>query len=357
MLPLLHQYLQAVPASGVPHTIMTTLASGAREYVVWNLHLHNELLRLLAVFNHANIPVMPLKGPWLAGLLYGDVTLRPTGDLDLLVRKEHLAKAERLLRESSYMHGRLREHEGDSYHYTFVRADHYTAPITVELHWDIVRTHIARRDIEEVWSAASRNEWHEREIWTMSTPDLFLILCENAAKDTFGFFKQLVDIGLLIERFGATWSWSALAQTIQAAHLRTRVFLTLCLTHELCDSQVPGDFLTAIRPPQGVSWSVGIRLFRRRGGVLHATRADIGPPLNTILTLLWEDSWRGQLRHLHRLVLPPAGYQARWTALPSSSSAWRWYPLWIGHTIGQALRLLVRMSNRKRQQEVTERGT
>src|SRR5581483_8569352 len=325
---------------------------GAREYVVWNLHLHGELLRLLAVFNRATIPVMPLKGLWLADLLYGDVTLRPTGDLDLLVRKEYLAHAERLLRESGYAHGRLREHEEDSYHYTFVRADHRTAPVTVELHWDIVRTHIARRDIEEVWSAASCGEWHGRKIWTMSGPDLFLILSENATKDTFGFFKQVVDVGLLIERYGPTWSWSALARTVQAAHLRTRVFLTLCLAQELCGSQVPGDFLAAIRPPQGLSWRVGVRLLRRRGGVLHAARADTGPPLNTILTLLWEDSWRGKLRHFRRLVRPPSSYHARRINVPPSASAWRWYPLWIRYAVGQAF-LLVRMIRRKRRQEDT----
>ena len=342
VVPLLSRHLQAVPAETVPDAVRETLAVRMRERLGRNLQLQREVLRVLGAFNHATIPVIPLKGPWLGELLYGDVTFRTTGDLDLLVQQHDLDSAEQVLKDLGYTRGRHREHEEESYHYTFVCDDQRTLPVLVELHWDIVRAHIARHDMADVWNAASRGEWHEREIWTMSAPDLFLILCQNAAKDTFGFLKQLVDVALVIERYGATWSWSALAHTIRTAQMRTRVYLTVFLTQQLLGSQIPADFLVAIRPPRGISWHVGQYLFHRRGGVLHTARADVGPPLNPILTLLWEDTPRGKLRHLRRLVFPSASYQARWTGQSVSTPLWWWYPLWIGQALRYAFRFLLR---------------
>ncbi|NOT58584.1 MAG: nucleotidyltransferase family protein, partial [Deltaproteobacteria bacterium] len=340
IVPLLSRYLHAVPLEMVPDTVRKTLAVLMRENLVRNLYLQQELLRVLAALNQAALPVMPLKGPWLSELLYGDVTLRMTGDLDLLVRPHDLEAAEQILQELGYRRGRPREHEEESYHYTFVSDDRRALPVTVELHWDIVRAHIARRDMAEVWSGATRGEWHGREIWTMAPPDLFLILCQNAAKDTFGFLKQLVDVALVIERWGATWSWAALAHTIRTARMRTRVYLTVSLTRQLLGSQVPADFLAAIRPPPGISWHVGQTLLRWRGGVLHTARADVGPPFNPILTLLWEDSWRGKVRHLRRLIFPSASYQARWTGQSPATSLWRRYPLWLSQVFGHFFRFL-----------------
>jgi hypothetical protein len=351
VVPLLSRHLRAVSAETGPEAVREALTVRMRENLVRNLHLQQELLRVLAALNQAALPVMPLKGPWLGELLYGDETLRMTGDLDLLMQPRDLEAAEQVLKELGYRRGRPREHEEESYHYTFVNDERRALPVTVELHWDIVRAHIARHDMAEVWSAATRGVWHGREIWTMAAPDLFLILCQNAAKDTFGFLKQLVDVALVVERFGETWSWSALAHTIRTARMRTRVYLTVALVQQLCGSQIPADFLEAIRPPRGISWHVGQTLLRRRGGVLHTARADIGPPFNPILTLLWEDSWRGKVRHLRRLIFPPASYQARWTGQsPATSLWWRYplwrYPLWLGQVFGHFFRFLLHFGSR-----------
>lgn len=351
VVPLLSRYLQAVPAEMVPDAVREILAVRTRENLVRNLQLQRELLRVLGALNYATIPVIPLKGPWLGEFLYGDVALRTTGDLDLLVWRKDLDRAEQVLKDLGYTYGRPREHEEESYHYTFVRDDQRTLPVLVELHWDIVRAHIARCDMEDVWKAASRNEWHGREIWTMSAADLFLILCQNAAKDTFGFLKQLVDIALVIERYDAMWSWSALAHTIRTAQMRTRVYMTVSLTQQLLGSRIPADFLVAIRPQHGISWHVAQYLFRRRGGVLHTQRVDVGPPLNPILTLLWEDSLRGKLRHIRRLVFPPYSYRARWTSLPPSSSVWWWYLLWIRQVLRHLARFLLRLVSRSESNE------
>src|SRR5580658_9815092 len=57
------------------------------ETFVWTSALEGTL----AAFHRSGIPVVSLKGPWMAERLYGDVALRTYGDLDLLVHPSSIS--------------------------------------------------------------------------------------------------------------------------------------------------------------------------------------------------------------------------------------------------------------------------
>src|SRR5262249_36618414 len=95
--PLLYGHLRDMPEGIVPEETLHTLHQHTRAAVVWNLYLRREMVRLLGALNEVAVPVMPLKGPYLADLLYDDPTLRTTGDIDLLVRPEDLERASQVL--------------------------------------------------------------------------------------------------------------------------------------------------------------------------------------------------------------------------------------------------------------------
>jgi Uncharacterised nucleotidyltransferase len=59
------------------------LASATR-----NLRLFQELGNILSALQAANLPVIPLKGACLAETVYGNIALRPMGDVDLLVKPD-----------------------------------------------------------------------------------------------------------------------------------------------------------------------------------------------------------------------------------------------------------------------------
>jgi len=58
-------------------------------------------------------------------------------------------------------------------------------------------------------------------------------------------------------------------------------------------------------------------------------------PMGTILGFLWEDSWRGKVRHLRRMLLPSAGLRSRRTGLPVTTAAVWGYPSWLWHAYRQ----------------------
>jgi hypothetical protein len=63
-----------------------------------------ELTRLVRLFEHAGIQIMPLKGPVLTIQAYGNLALRHAGDLDLLlIEPTTVWEADRVLTKAGYI--------------------------------------------------------------------------------------------------------------------------------------------------------------------------------------------------------------------------------------------------------------
>ena len=321
MVPRLYALSQLLPEAWLPAAAQTALQAKARQQLVWNLCLQQELARLLGKFNDAGLAIMPLKGPVLADQLYGDVGLRPMGDLDLLVHVGDRTAAEQVLLQAGCRRAQPAALEADLYHQSYRLLSRTGANILIELHHDVDKSHTARLDVHRVWSGATRTTWAGREIWTMALPDLLLYLCLHAVKDGLGSLRPLLDIGLCVEqcieqykeRGGTQFVWPELAETVRTQHLRSLVFLSLSESRRLLDAAVPDEFLAAIKPPQTPSFRLGRAIFQCRGGVLHSPLDSLGSPLLPLLLFLWEETARGKLRHMRRYLLPSDSFRARWT--------------------------------------------
>lgn len=326
--PLLHHHLGQVPSCTVPDIARTTLADKSRSCLAWNLLLRHELVRLLGLFNQAGIPVIPLKGLYLADLLYEDPDLRPTSDLDLLVRTQDVQASQQVLEQAGCT--RLADSDqGADYHVSYVTTDGRAGRVLIELHGALGESHVAGLDIKAVWHSASPITWEDRTIWTMALPDLFLYTCLHAVKDGLASIRSLLDITLLLERYGQDLPWQELAQRVKRTRIETPVSLSLILSRELLGASVPSEFLSAIRPSRNLSRLLGQALFRWRGGVLHVPRELLVGPFMALLMLCWEDSLKGKLLHLRRNLLPSEKLQGRWASLPRSSSPFHRYPAWF----------------------------
>jgi len=66
------------------------------------LRLSGEFIRILECLSAAGIEVMPYKGLALAETLYGDIALRQSGDIDLLVRAGDVQRVREAVRELGY---------------------------------------------------------------------------------------------------------------------------------------------------------------------------------------------------------------------------------------------------------------
>ena len=326
--PLLHHHLGQAPSSTAPDIAKIALAERSRSCLAWNLRLSHELLRLLDRFNEAGIPVIPLKGLYLADLLYDDPALRPTSDLDLLVKVQDFDTSQRVLEEAGCTK-LADEEQGAEYHVSYVTTDGRAGHVLIELHRALGESHVAGLDIEAVWRSAAPITWEGRTIWTMALQDLFLYTCLHAVKDGLASIRSLLDITLLLERYGQDLPWQELAQRVKRARIETPVSLSLLLSRELLGASVPSEFLAAIRPSRNLSRLLGQALFRWRGGVLHVPQELLVGPFMALLMLCWEDSLKGKLRHLRRNLLPSEKLQGRWISQAHNSAPFHRYPAWL----------------------------
>lgn len=93
ILPLIHRHLQTLGFPGVPAEVRAELEGVCREVALRNALAVRELSELLRLFDRAGIPAIPLKGMALAESLYGDLTLRISTDIDILVPRTMVGRA------------------------------------------------------------------------------------------------------------------------------------------------------------------------------------------------------------------------------------------------------------------------
>lgn len=89
-------------AAIVPQQLMTRLRDRALADSLANLGIVGEAVRLVRLLQTARIPVLVLKGPGLMKLAYGDLAIRHTNDLDLLVPVEAIIQAGEICERAGY---------------------------------------------------------------------------------------------------------------------------------------------------------------------------------------------------------------------------------------------------------------
>ncbi len=96
--PWLHHRLAGLPDfGGAPEPIRRRLAGARRASALLHIRRREALRGILAAFEREEVPVLVLKGMALACLVYPEPALRPMLDVDLLVPRDTLGRARRIL--------------------------------------------------------------------------------------------------------------------------------------------------------------------------------------------------------------------------------------------------------------------
>ena len=136
VLPLL--YYQAKQFNIFPAEFINKLRLEYFKTAATNLLQLQEILRIIQIFDNANIDVIPLKGPVAAENIFDDIGLYPFVDLDILVRSDDLDKSEEILKkEAGYSLPQDISRKtllDDHYHYIYSDGKH-----SLEMHWNLVK--------------------------------------------------------------------------------------------------------------------------------------------------------------------------------------------------------------------------
>jgi hypothetical protein len=138
---------RATRAYPLPDRVRTALQAAARANAQRNLLLFAHTARISAAFESKGIDALFLKGPLLAHRIYGDLSLRVCGDVDVLVRAAHFAQASALLTQLGYDAGTRLDENALRKHLRFQHDLPFAHPdgTLVELHADLAQPHYSYR--------------------------------------------------------------------------------------------------------------------------------------------------------------------------------------------------------------------
>ncbi len=208
--PLLYQALLPL-ASAVPPAEIRALQFAYQANLHKAMRLAGELIRLDQRLSALGLEAMPYKGLAAAEVLYGDIALRQSGDIDLLIHREDLPRIRDAVRELGYTpHTTLsaaeeREYLKSGYEYSF---DGTAGPNLLEVQWAIQpRFYAIDFDMDGLFRRAAAINVAGRPVKTPSDSDLLLLFSVHAAKHVWGRLIWLCDIARLMTFPSLDWRW------------------------------------------------------------------------------------------------------------------------------------------------------
>jgi len=215
-----------------------------------NTRLYRGLRAVLVAFGNAGVPVIVLKGAFLAEAVYGDVAVRPMCDVDLMVPRADLPRARAILLGL----GGTSEHATDI-EWCCRTSAHLPAVVIhgliVEIHWTLVAPiGPVSVDVAGLWDRACPASIAGVDVLGLSPEDLLLHLCLSAScrNGLIGGLRPFSDIVETILRCRGEMDWSQIAARAQEWGGARYVGLTLQLARTMFGAELPGDVLERLVP-------------------------------------------------------------------------------------------------------------
>jgi Uncharacterised nucleotidyltransferase len=266
-----------------PSRITRSLRELAIGSAVTSLRLDQELGQVLTALGRAGIDVIALKGAHLAEAVYANKGLRPMKDLDLMVKRCDLSRAQTTLLEMGY--GPRPEPYAEWDYSDSQHLHPVTRPggATIEIHWTIeTPTAPFAIDVDGLWERARPATIAGVNVMVLSTEDVLLHLCLHIA------FHHRFELGLrgcwdireIIRSRGNQIDWEQVQARARTWGVRKYVYLTLYLAKELLGASVPTAVLAGLEPNGFDSRLVTLA----RGEMLRQT---VGPSVSSRFARIW----------------------------------------------------------------------
>ena len=243
LLPLVYRHLKTVCPALVPPASLQTLHEQTQNNAVRAHYLAQLLVDILAQFQTAGLDVLPFKGPVLASLAYGKLSLRHYSDLDVLLPRADLARAEQVLLAQGFiskhpdepalstLDGQALPHHDPAY----INAD----GVVLELHWALAPESFGYPFAElHLWERTLEIQMLGQRVRVPSIENQLLLACFNATKELWWRLEHLATLAQLI-RAQPQLDWDYVLEVAARTRQRRVVLLGLLLAEAWFDAPLP----------------------------------------------------------------------------------------------------------------------
>jgi hypothetical protein len=354
VIPLLHYRLQSKPElkAAIPAQILEHIGNTFLKNKAYISLFYRELQQILSACEQEGIPVILLKGAYLAKQVYPEMGLRPMGDMDLMVHPRDLPRAcaitEKFGYTTSYAHSAEVEmafsHDMPMYSKGNI--------FGIEWHWHIADPG-SPYDIElnELWERAIPMQIEGIPCFGLAPEDLFLHLAFHLTGHHICLvpLRFLADIDMLLGADSLHLNWQVIVERARRWRLERCVYLTLRLANECFATPQPERVLTALVPERVednvMAWAyeqlftVPVPKSRR----ITLSLVDVWHEQNIMkrFSMVWEKVFLSQ-QELSRNV----------GVHPDTPALWRYYPLRVWILIRRYGRQILRIWRKDKDQLV-----
>ncbi len=249
--PLLYRTVKATEAVGiVPPHAFAALYKSYNGVLASNIRLYAHLSEVISAWNSEGIPLIVLKGMFLAEAVYGDIGLRHISDLDLLVRNEDVERCvttlrdrgwevHKMNRQSSFAEGQF----GLAHPYKFGKGE-----TIIELHVHILNGGTPIQvDIRDYWERSTPQVHSSGEIRALHPNDLLQHLCLHLYKHLHADQIKMCsfcDIRETIIHYNDLLDWEQLMQDSKRYNCLSEVQEVLFVCRNFWGIQVPPMFFS-----------------------------------------------------------------------------------------------------------------
>jgi hypothetical protein len=298
-----------------------------------NQELTGELLAIVDAFEAESIDVIPLKGPLLAHLVYGDATIRACRDLDILVRPADVERALDVLHELAYRSYSeapdLTPHQEAALGALAGQAVLWRpgAPATIEPHWALVPGNLRLAiDYDGIWERSRFISFEGRQLRVLAPEHLVLGITIHGGKDQWSKLQTVSDLARAIVKFG-TLDWSLVLARAKRERCRRILLTGMRLVERLMGLTLPSAIAAACADDH-----------RGIEALVEAAANQIltgGPTAKSIFEVsafrFWlHDRWRDRIRYVGATMLTPRQHHFGLVKLPDHLF-FLYYPIKVVH--------------------------
>lgn len=238
--PILYRSLSTLPGQAIPPSVL----DGLRDQDVFYLQRNRALTESLALsdlLREEKLPTLSFKGPELASIAYQDSTLRPFGDIDLLVQLKNVPRVSALLESQGY---RLKA-EGDWERF-FVK----DGGLGIDLHWKLGPEWLPPSDsFEDMWDRSQQVAVGSTTVTTLATEDLLVVMAILLTRDVVRRRQRLIQIcdAALLVRSQPSIDWPLVLERGQRLGARRMLLFQVALAHLVLGPDLPAQLATSIK--------------------------------------------------------------------------------------------------------------
>lgn len=246
VLGLFYHHVDTLLGSKLPSSLRDYIQEYWRGVRIHNTFLSEELGNVIHRCENQGIPVLALKGPVLAKVAYGDMSLRQYVDLDILIPGSRFPDVDHLLQEMGYRYAGEFQHITGwrkqlalylSGQWPFTRR---RGPFTIDVHTRIMPPGYSfSSDFEQYWKRSSSIRLKEGvRVRVFGPEDTVLILAHHGTKNQWRALKHVVDLAEYIQS-GPDVDWEVLVNRSRAMNGSRALKLALIMVSDVMDTSLP----------------------------------------------------------------------------------------------------------------------